>query len=141
MGPDPEGIHGIDGAFARRAKRKLHVQGREAAVGDPVDLVLEALDVLGLLRKLVLWDEEREEGLLVVPVEEQAEQVVDVSPEREPERVPDVEALDRVADIHDLRPPQELVVPCREVTLGGEGPLIFLGQKTHLKLSHVGFPA
>ncbi|OPX75096.1 MAG: hypothetical protein A4E39_00344 [Methanoregulaceae archaeon PtaB.Bin152] len=97
-------------------------------MGNPVDLILESLDVLGLLRKLVLGNEQGEEGFLVVAVEKRSQHVVDIPTEREPERVPHVKTFDRVPDIHDLRTPQEFVVPARKIPLGRQGSLIILGQ-------------
>ena len=103
--------------------------GVEPAVGDPVDLVLEPLDVLGLLHELLLGDQEGKERLLVVAVEEFAEERVGPLPDPEPERVPDVEPLDRVADIHDLGPPEDLVVPLGEVGPGRQCPRVVVHQK------------
>jgi len=98
-------------------------------MGDPVDLLLESLDVLGFLRKFLLGNEQGEEGLLVIAVKKRSQHVIDIPPEREPERVPYVKPFDRVPDIHDLRTPQEFVVPARKIPLGRQGSLIILGQK------------
>ncbi len=137
MRPDPEGVHGIDRTLARGTERQFHVEGRCAPVRHPVDLLLEPLYMLGLLCKLVFGDEERKERLLVVPVHQFAQQRVDVSPECEPERVPDIEALDRVADVHDLGPPQDFVVPSGKVIFRGKRPMFFSHGYSLLKLQTV----
>jgi hypothetical protein len=81
-------------------------------VGDPEDLVFEPLDVLGLLHELVLGNEERKERLLVIPVEEVTQAVVHELADPESIGVPDIQSLDRVADVHDPGTPEDIVKPC-----------------------------
>ncbi len=124
--PDPEGVHRVDGGLARRPEGERHVELARAAVSDPVDLVLEALDVLGLLHELGLRDEEREDRLSVVAIHQVAEYPVRTLPDAEPVGVPDVQPLDRVTDVHDLGSPENLVVPLGKVLFPGKCSCIFV---------------
>ena len=70
MGAEPESIHRVDSGLAGGPECQLDIERRGPSMGNPVDFILEPLDVLGLLHELLLRDEEGEECLLVVPVEE-----------------------------------------------------------------------
>src|SRR5512138_3768413 len=83
----------------------------------PVDLILEALDVLGLLHELVLWNHEGELGLLVVWIQKLSDYSVGIPAYGKSEGEPDCHPLDRVAVVDDLRSHQQLVVPFAEVLL------------------------
>ena len=124
--PDPERIHQVDGGLARGAEGERHVEFARPAVGDPVDLVLEALDVLCLLHELGLRDQERKQRLGVVAVHQVPEYPVCSLPDAEPVGVPDVEPLDRVADVHDLGSPENLVIPLGKILFPGKCACIFV---------------
>ena len=105
MGADPEGIHRIDSGLACRAERQLYLERCCPAMRYPVDLISESLYVLGLLHKFLFRNQKGKKCFLVIAVKEIAESLVHVFPYSKPVGVPDVQSLDRIADIHDLCPP------------------------------------
>ena len=105
MGTYPEGIHRVYSGFTCRAQRQLYLKRGVTAVSDPVDFILETLDVLGFLHELLFGDEEWEESLLVTAIKQFPEAPIDEFSDRKPVREPDIEPLDRVPDVHDLCTP------------------------------------
>ena len=60
VGPDPEGEHGVHGGLGGGPEDQPDVEGVETRVGDPVDLLVESLDVVLLLLKLRFGNQKRE---------------------------------------------------------------------------------
>src|SRR5690606_37719393 len=87
------------------------------AAGHPVDLILKAFDVLGLLHELILRDHEGKLGLLMVGVEQLPDDGIDALSYGKSEGKPDAHALDRIAIVYDLRSHEQLVIPLAEIFL------------------------
>jgi len=111
MGTHPEGIHRIDSSLTRRPESKFHIKRTCSSVGYPVYLFFKSLDVFCLFHELLFRNEKREEGLFVIPVHEIPENSIYSFPDTESEREPDVQPFHRVSYIHDLRTPEDVVVP------------------------------
>src|SRR5206468_6288072 len=104
VAPDPEGEHRIHRGLARRTEHEPYVERVLPALGDPVHVLLEALDMVGLLLELRLRDEEGEAHLLVPrPVELLPPPLVDPLHNRPAVREPDVHALHGVPLVPELR--------------------------------------
>jgi len=116
VGPYPEGEHRVHGGLARRPQQHRHVKFVDTAPGDPVDLGVEALDVLGLLRELGLRDEDRKGQLVVVrPLHLSVDQRVDELHHLPAVRLPDVHPLDGVSLVAEVGLLHDVVVPVVEV--------------------------
>ena len=116
VAPDPEREHRVHRGLARRPEDELHVERVQTAVGDPVHVRLEALDVVGLLLELRLRDQE---GKVHLPVARGIEllppRLVDPLHHGPAVREPDVDPLDRVPLVPELRLLDDGTVPLAEI--------------------------
>jgi hypothetical protein len=72
---------------------------------NPVYFFFESSDVLGLLHEFLFRNQEGKKGFLVIAVKEIAKSLVYVFAYRKTIGKPDIQSLDRIADIHNLCPP------------------------------------
>ena len=108
-------------------KRELDFQRRCPARGHPVDLLLEALDVLRLLHELVFRYQEGKLGLLMIGIQKLADNCIDILFEGKAEGKPDAHALDGISVIDDLRRHEQFMIPLAKAVLAGKlGLLVIL---------------
>ena len=86
----------------------------------PVNLILEAFDMLRLLHELVLRDHERELGLLMIRIKKLSDDAVDILLDGEAEGEPDAHSFDRIAVIDNLCQHEQFMIPFAEVLFRGQ---------------------
>ena len=118
MGPDPELEHRIDGSLAGGTQCQIDLKRSGAASGHPVDLILEALDMLSFFHELVFRYQKGKLSLLMVGIEKLPDDGVDVLSYAKTEGEPDAHSLDGISVIYDLCRHEKLMIPLAVVALG-----------------------